>query len=158
MADIAPPGAPSRLSRSPINLIALREDARAELEGILADLRDRSDDGGGDGGAGGSGSGSGGAQTILFVDTTLTPALRLVFPRFVRDLRDAGADVVAELGPGKALPAALSSAKAVLFLTRPTPALVKRIAVIVRELTRRSAGAGAAHAVAISVAFAPRRT
>jgi hypothetical protein len=126
---MAASGTPSRLSASPINVLALREDARAEFEEILASQT---------------------GKILLVLDPALLPVIRLVVTEGSRYLREHRVETIAEL---TGAPLHVGDAGTVLFLTRPTAAQVALVADAVRALVAARGSAVAAH-----VCFLPRRT
>lgn len=120
---------PSRLNSSPINVLALREEARAELESVLAEQT---------------------GKIRLVLDPALLPVVRLVVTEGSRYLREHNVDSIAELTGG---PLSVGDAGTVLFLTRTGAAQVALVVDKVRELIRTRGAA-----VNLHVCFVPRRT
>ena len=122
-------GTPSRLSGSALSISSLRDDARAELEALLAAAP---------------------GKICLVIDPFLLPVLRLVITEGSRYLREHAVDSVVELSDA---PIAPGDAESVVFLTRSGPVEVQRVAVAVRALVRARGARASAR-----VAFVPRRT
>ena len=91
-------GSASRLTSSPVNVLALREDARSELEALLATVP--------------------GKRICLVLDPALLPVLRLVISEGSRYLKEHNVEMIVELTNDSI--ARQQSADAVLYLCRPT--------------------------------------
>jgi hypothetical protein len=105
-------GAPSKLITAPINVLALREDARSEFESILAELP---------------------GKVCLAVDPALLAPLKLVVTDGSRWLRDRNVDDVVEL----TTPVLTTQCDTVLYLVRPTLPTMQRIAAQVKAFERK---------------------
>jgi hypothetical protein len=105
-------GTPSKLLGSPINIAALRDDARTELEAILTKLP---------------------GQICLVVDPRLIPALKLIIVEGSKYMKEHKVDNILELSTASMN----AECDTVLYLTRPSLALTELIAAQVKSFARR---------------------
>lgn len=122
-------GTASRLSGSALSIASLREDARAELEAMLALAS---------------------GKICLAIDPALLPLLRLVVTEGSRYLREHSVESVVELNGS---PLNIGDAESVVFLTRAGAAQMAIVASAVRSLVRARGARASAR-----VALVPRRT
>ena len=121
-------GSPSRLISSPINVLALREDARAEFEALLDGL-------------------PGGGGVCLVLDPRLIVPLRLVLTEGAKYLREHRVEQTLELST----PALATACETVLYVTRPSLACAALVAAQAKAFDRRGVRKN------LHVAFVPRR-
>lgn len=105
-------GTPSKLLGSPINILAIRDDARNELEALLEGLH---------------------GQICLVVDPRLTPALKLIIVEGSKYMKEHRVDNILELSTGSIS----TECDTVLYLARPSLKLTELIASQVRSFQKR---------------------
>jgi vacuolar protein sorting-associated protein 33A len=127
MAAVAS-GTPSKLSSSPLNIAALRENSKSEFETLLTSLP--------------------GGKICLVVDPKLIVPLKLIITDGSKYLREHNVEIIVELAT-KSLSTECSS---VLYLTRPSLENMKLIATQAKNFDERRLRKH------LHVAFVPRRT
>ena len=125
-------GAPCKLTGGPLNLLALREDALAELISILERLPGR---------------------ILIVMDSGLLAPMKLIVTEGSKSLREHRVEGITELA-GSTLSTDVDS---VLYLTRPSVALAKLVSSQVQGMVRKWES-GKDTRKNLFLYFVPRRT